>query len=488
MAKTKTETEMNKLIVSTLETLNQDISSKLDTITNSMSCLLTSIGVKLDTLISTVALQTDNIHQENNIVKTLVTDVQSKLNEDGIEMAGIRKESHAIKVEEHAIKRKNTMKGLWYNKLNLFGQKYKQYRKNIGKGPIYEEWVSKGTFLPKKFRTHTETMSEEERERAKAEGFTKMKEEAAKMKKEAQKADEKTKEINALMLSIIETREMKNVGDKMKELWNEEMQRKMTIIDTEWLSQAQWLRSREDAEGDGDDDEEKWQLDNSKTKIPGNQKKQRKQVTTLTNADTSKPPTPPKTTNNQTKQQEQVTTQTKSYADSVKQPKSQTTPRQNTPIDDRTQHTNQPKQQKPTARFSGPAYHRKQNTNYNQNKQASNQYQRWQPANKTGKIWKPQTQWQQQYRGKQQQQWTQYNYQQRPQWNQYNYQPHPQKKTYQQPGQQTNYPYNPSMQQVTNKLQQILTDLNNKNRSGFDQYPPTHKRFRSTMHNGNFLG
>ena len=77
------------------------------------------------------------------------------------------KDIHSHKLQEFAYKRKGVIKKLWYAKLNFLKQSHNSMLMNKNKSEIFEAWVKSETFLPKRFRCHTEDMNEEQKVAAK---------------------------------------------------------------------------------------------------------------------------------------------------------------------------------------------------------------------------------------------------------------------------------------------------------------------------------
>ena len=95
------------------------------------------------------------------------------------------------------------MNKLWYSKLNFLLQKHEQKLKNEQKSAIYEEWISNGIFLPKKYRHHKDNMSKEEREAAHKLGFADMKKDVSSMREQALKAYKTVEGTNNFMIDLI---------------------------------------------------------------------------------------------------------------------------------------------------------------------------------------------------------------------------------------------------------------------------------------------
>ena len=199
--------EESQNIGSQLDTFKATIVTKIDDLNTAVS----SVGTSVDQLNCNLVFSPENPPQEN--VSTIMTEIKV-LKEAADATKSLKEQDYAIRVEDHAYKRKGTMKKFWYGKLNFLAQKYEQYMTNKVKSDQYEEWAESKLFLPKKFRTHKDEMSEEERETATKKGFEKMKEEMTKMKSEAAKARKKAEEVDQEMKEVFRAREVKNVWRK----------------------------------------------------------------------------------------------------------------------------------------------------------------------------------------------------------------------------------------------------------------------------------
>ena len=281
----------HKVLSTILDTINETIETKMDILNTSVTSvtdLLKSIADKFDTVISLVpsqigaTVESDTTYSVERCTE-IITDLQNQMKETAKESFELKKEMHTMKVTDHAYKRKKSMQAIWNSKLNFIGQKYNLTRKYEVYSAQYDEWVTKGTFLPKRFRNFTERMNEEERNKATEKGFRAMKEESEKMIREAIKSSEKMRETENQLISLIETQEMKNVGEKMKEIWRIDIEKKKSQTDKKWVKKAKWLSDREHSGGDGDDDEAKMdkELENTtETSKKGTNKEPTKQHTT----------------------------------------------------------------------------------------------------------------------------------------------------------------------------------------------------------------
>ena len=120
-------------------------------------------------------------------------------------------------------------------------------------------------------------MTEEQKITATKEGFQRMKNEMEKMKTISKQAEIKGEEINEQMIRLIKTREMKNVGTKLTEIWDDELKRRKSRINKDWELKERFLSALEHSNGDGDDDENNIVEEQRSTEATTRQKKTQKQ-------------------------------------------------------------------------------------------------------------------------------------------------------------------------------------------------------------------
>ena len=326
-----------------LKSDNENIAKIMDKVYNLLDIkldvlkdILTQIHTTLDTKMELIAEKlstgdsitkqhTEVMEQQNTYTNaaieacaSTISEIQKHIQADSENNKAARSELHALKIEEHAYRRKQTMKSLWYTKLNIASQKYEQYIQNSTRSSFYEQWGELGTFLPKKFRKNTSEMNEEQKFEAGKEGFQNMKIETEKMKSVAKQALIRMEEISEQMNQLIQTREMKNVAAKLIQIWGDELQRRKTNIDKKWVKKEQWYMEQE--ERDSDNSNKPLPPATTQIKPNGN-----KQTLSNTNARQQIP------NNNQQHELQRKTFRT--YANAVQQsfPKTQQQPKRYTP-------------------------------------------------------------------------------------------------------------------------------------------------------------
>ena len=452
------------------EMLQNVLGNKMDIIIDTLKQIQTTMDTKLDTIAKTLDKHKTNDSKEKEILTNqaksattaiescaaVITDLKKEMKNEAENSKIMRNEIHAIKVENHAYKRRNTIKPLWFAKLNFFTQKYEQYTKNSIKGSFYEEWNETELFIPKKFRMNTENMSEEEKLNATKESFELMRKEKDKMNRTATQSQKQMKETDTWMQQYIQTREMPNVAQKLIEIWKTECAKRKSAIDRDWIDKELWLTALPTSDGDGDDDEDK--MYDTHQNAPA-----RRQIPPQVKRTNNQPNRPPQQTYaNVVKQQpkyqhgQQQQRQQSSHQNEQQQQPSNHNEQQQQLRNNLQEQQQQPRidhytqqQQQPYNNNHNPQQQRARNNNRDQQQQQFNYYGQPNPIYKRGRqqVWYNST-------------GTRY---------------------------QNNSTQNYTNQDLTNKLTEILALLNEPSRSGFDQYPPSNQRHRITRGNGNFL-
>ena len=139
------------------------------------------------------------------------------------------------KTMDYVYRRKDAIRKLWTDKLNQLKNAYENLTRNRNKSRIFAEWVENELFLPKKYRQKiNENASEEQREASHKLGFSKMKEDVARMKESEEKFRAKCTELNSYMCELIKRRETTNISSQMLKIWDQEVETMKKKIRNEW--------------------------------------------------------------------------------------------------------------------------------------------------------------------------------------------------------------------------------------------------------------
>lgn len=133
----------------------------------------------------------------------------------------------------------------WRKKLEYNEHCYNNHLRDSITGEIYEEWIEKKSYIPPKFlpkyiphETKREYEIRLETSRAK------MREDLLLRKTKSEKCLQRIDNTNKEMTGIIEQYAHGNIRDKVKELWNRDMDSKITKTERIWKQKEKWLSSR----------------------------------------------------------------------------------------------------------------------------------------------------------------------------------------------------------------------------------------------------
>jgi len=212
-------------VIEEIQGLRKDIQTLIAAFGNSEQISQKSKALGLDGLREEIQKLT-TIIQEKKVTADAKTNVDATDYLDSGDDDNDGDEYSEEDIHQKALQCRNSIISVWKSNLNQKNQHLYQHLRNTNVHKIYSEWLEDGTFLPRKFHPKPICGEPEDQKKLRIElAKEKMRTEAQLCKLRAQSHWEKSEEIDADMMKLIEQKADGQIREHLKEMYRKECEK-----------------------------------------------------------------------------------------------------------------------------------------------------------------------------------------------------------------------------------------------------------------------